>query len=173
MFTHIFTDGELFQHKKNEKQGKLNSFISDNPKILKKVSDNDFKFKIEEIINAIKLYNYDYFKSDTSLKANTKTNKIIFFRDNKRQNKNLIEFTIGENSYSLDRNKKIEIDIPVNHNVLITIKNDINNSFDLLHSSENYKKCYELSLDKSNESSISRQNCNSSYLKARFKLFEK
>lgn len=128
--------------------------------------------KIKDLIKIIKGYNKRNFLKNKKQIA-LDFSEVIIFRDNKKQAKKPLEFTLNGKEYVLERNSKLKLSIPNNKSSLICITNDINNSCDLISSSSNFPKYFELKLNKDNESDISKANGNSSYLKTRLDYYEK
>ncbi len=170
-FVNIFTKEGFFQTKNKEKIEKIKFILSDDSIATNILEDHNFKYKQQELIKIIKNYNLRKHKNNGD--KNSIKGRVTFFRDNKSQNKAIVNFMVGDKSYSLDKNEKIEIDLPVNQNIMVCIKNESINICELINPSSNFKKCYEIDFRKNKEGFILKKNSNSSYLKARFKYFDK
>lgn len=129
---------------------------------------------LEYTLRIIKDYNKRHFvKNEIVVEDSLNCSKVIIFRDNRKELKNPIEFTLNNKKYTLERNSKIELKIPSNQESMICITNDIYGTCDILISSSLFTKYYELKLSKANEASISKVNGNSSYYQTRLAYYEK
>ena len=129
---------------------------------------------LEYTLRIIKDYNKRYFlNNELGEEDNLNYSKVIILRDNRKEQKSPIEFTLNNKNYTLERNSKIELKIPNNQESMICITNDIHDTCDILISSNLFTKYYELKLNKENEASISKVNGNSTYYQSRLDYYEK
>lgn len=171
IFINLYIREGFFQTKSKEKINTIKSMLSNDSISTSILENHNFKYKLQELIKIIKDYNLRQHKNKES--KNSIKSKVVFFRDNRSQNKATVNFTIGDKKYYLDKNEKIEIDLPVNENILVCINNESINVCELINPSSNFKKCYEIDFRKNKKGFIVKKNSNSSYLKARFKYFDK
>lgn len=158
----------------NFKKEVLKSKMNDDSISLKELSLLDKNPKIKDLVKIIKDYNVRYFlKTQDNKEIKPDLSKITILRDNNKQAKKPLEFTLEGKKYSLKRNSKVEILIPNNKLSQLCFTNDINNTCELIKSSVNFVKFFELKLNKDDEGDISLVNGNSSYFKTRLAFYEK
>jgi len=172
-FKHFFPVGKPFETKKKEGFEIIKSMVNDDSKSTNSLKNKSFKYKVDKIIKIIKDYNLRQHKIQKKELKNSIMGTVIFFRDNKNQNKATVSFMIGDKNYFLDKNEKIEIDLPASEDIMVCINNESINTCELINPSSYFKKCYEINFSKNKKGSILKKNSNSSYLKARFKYFDK
>ena len=159
-FYNFYIYGDLKNDfKKNYKVFK--SFFNDDPKTIKKL--NEKIPSLTESLNIIQEYNLNKYSINKT--ENTSLGKILFYKDKGKEG---LLFSVNEKEYYLNSNDKIEIELPINNENLVKIKNCEGNCIEIITASEFYTKCYELT-----DKGVLLKNSNSSYVKARLKYIDK
>lgn len=171
-FFTIHINGPLLP-KNKDKFEKLLTLINDSPDLIKSIKDKDYKHNIDDKIEIIKQYNLYSHLKEQNLSSNTLLNKIILYRHSKNQKKEPVIFSIDDKKYKLNENDKLEIDLPTNRETQICIKNDINNTCELIKAHNYFETYYEIDFNRKEEVNVIRQNGNSSFVRAVLKYIDR
>ena len=153
----------------------LADFVCDDTITLEELKNIDNPGKLPQILKIVNDYNSRYFKNNLpDLKnVNIDSAKILIFRDFRKELKDIMKISVNGAKYKLVRNSKIELKIPCDYKSEICIENSKNNYCMMVSSSLSFPKYYIMKLNRKGNGYIDKVNGHSSYLKTRFKYYNK